>query len=187
MKTILVILLAAFAAALAGCNSLFILGDKVSFTPIAPMVSSPAPSGYEDRRAELVALRQQGALSDVEFAAAQQKLLATTVFSKSELDRRPSPLLKQRPQLSFPPWDDEGMREIVVDYIVAPDGSVRNVRELTGDNSWFARGWVQAVSTWRYTPGIKDGRAVATEMQVRARRRQGAGSLESPWSGHLAP
>jgi Gram-negative bacterial TonB protein C-terminal len=170
MKPPQLALLSALALALAGCAGPGFEGPggRPDAGPIAPSIPRVGPSGYEASLANWVALRQEGALSDAEFAQARAKLLDETIFSPRELDRRPVPLIKLVPHFQSPlPVERE--LEVVVDFIVASDGSVRNIRELTGEDSEYARAWVQAVRNARYIPGNKDGRPVATEMQLRAR------------------
>ena len=135
---------------------------------IAAAIPRPARSNYEAEKLDLTALREKGVLGDAEFAQAKQRLLDKTVFTNGELDTKPVLISGSRPSVLDLP---SRSGQVIVDFIVAADGSVQNVRELVGMDSDYARVWVQSVSTWRYRPGFKDGRPVATELQIRWSRQ----------------
>ena len=90
------------------------------------------------------------------------------VGSARELDRRPVPVSEVVPELSSL-RQINGTFDIVLDYIVAANGSVQHVRELAGVPGEIALLWIQAARGWHYSPGIKDGQPVATELQRRLR------------------
>ena len=53
-----------------------------------------------------------------------------------------------------------------VDLIVDPNGEVRNATALRSSQREFEAAAVEAVSRWRFKPGRRAGRNVATHMQV---------------------
>ncbi len=54
----------------------------------------------------------------------------------------------------------------MVDFIVDSDGNVRNAFALRTTHPDFGAAAVAAVEKWKFKPGLKGGRAVATHMQV---------------------
>jgi protein TonB len=88
------------------------------------------------------------------------------VFDISELDEPPQPLARLKP--IYPP--QARMRRIeglvVVEFVVAPDGTVRGVEVITSQpGNLFVDAAVRAIRNWRFTPGAKEGRAVATRVR----------------------
>ena len=124
-------------------------------------------SDYTSKKAGLVSQHSTGALNDGQFAEAQERLIATTVFTPDGLDKPPVALTQAKPRFFF--GDALGKTDVVVQFIVAPNGSVLDISVLNGSYSRFADACVEGLRLARYTPGYKDGRAVATRMQLRAR------------------
>jgi protein TonB len=56
--------------------------------------------------------------------------------------------------------------EVLVDFIVDPSGNVRNPVAARSSQRDFEESACRAVGKWRFTPGIKGGRAVFVHMQV---------------------
>ena len=56
--------------------------------------------------------------------------------------------------------------EGLVDFIVDENGVPRNVFSYRATHPDFGFAAVEAVATWRFSPGRKDGRVVRTHMQV---------------------
>lgn len=88
------------------------------------------------------------------------------VFDPSMLDQTPVPKYQARPH--YPPeMRRTGISgEVVVDFIVDPNGEVQNVHALRSTQREFESAAIEAVSKWKFRPGRKDGRNVPTHMQV---------------------
>lgn len=56
--------------------------------------------------------------------------------------------------------------EVIVDFLVAKDGSVQNAYVVKASRPEFAANAVAAVSEWHFRPGTKNGQPVPTHMQV---------------------
>ncbi|MBA3848388.1 MAG: hypothetical protein C0502_00135 [Opitutus sp.] len=88
------------------------------------------------------------------------------VFRLSDLDRIPQAI--NQPAPNFPqnlPGDITGGR-VVVTFIVDADGFVREPRVLDSSRSEFERSALNGVMRWKFRPGVKGGRKVATRMEV---------------------
>ncbi|GEM_PF-3004313 len=92
--------------------------------------------------------------------------LADHPFNLSQLDEQPVAKYMARPV--FP----ESMRrlgisgETVVDFIVDPNGNVRNATAIHSNHREFEEPACTAVRKWTFSPGRKGGRAVFVHMQV---------------------
>lgn len=61
---------------------------------------------------------------------------------------------------------------VIVDLVVDPDGSPRDInvsRPLSHD---FDEAAINAVKTWKFSPAIKDGKPIATQIKVEVSFRQ---------------
>lgn len=87
-------------------------------------------------------------------------------FNLSQLDERPVAKYMARPV--YP----ESMRrngisgEATVEFIVDPNGNVRNATAVHSSQRDFEESACTAVGKWKFRPGRKDGRAVNVRMQV---------------------
>jgi protein TonB len=88
------------------------------------------------------------------------------VFTIDQLEQPPVPRVRVSPV--YP----QGMRsqgisgEVLVDFIVDPSGNVRNPVAAHSSRSDFEEPACRAVGKWKFTSGIKGGRAVFVHMQV---------------------
>lgn len=55
---------------------------------------------------------------------------------------------------------------VTVRFVVSTDGSVGSCEIVASDHPAFSAAVIEAVQRWSFQPGIKDGRAVAAQMQV---------------------
>jgi TonB family protein len=63
-------------------------------------------------------------------------------------------------------------RAVLVDAVILEDGSVRVVRLLEGLGSSLNESAIKAIEQWKFTPALKDGKAVRIEMDVAVRITQ---------------
>jgi TonB family protein len=92
--------------------------------------------------------------------------VTTEPYDISRLDVMPKPRFMARPQYPFELRRQNISGEAVVDFVVAPDGSVHNVHVIRESHPQFGVAAVQCVAQWKYDPGMKNGRPVYTHMQV---------------------
>jgi protein TonB len=80
--------------------------------------------------------------------------------------RHPEP--KYTPEPPFPKraHADQKQGEVLLDVIVAKDGTVAMVQSLTPDEYGFSESAETTVRTWKFKPALCDGRPITTEMNV---------------------
>ena len=84
----------------------------------------------------------------------------------SKVDVKPVPRFQARPQYPFALRRDKVEGEAVTEFIVDTEGNVQRAHAVRATHPAFADAAVAAVSKWKYKPGMKNGRAVNTRMQV---------------------
>jgi protein TonB len=166
---------------------------SVESTRLAAPAPPPPPESFESRqpqadtpKPELDLPRQQlsptevsmnlemalGELSGdfaVNFGVEQNELagqIRDMIFEIGDLDNPPRPLARLNPV--YPPRARmrriEG--EVVVEFVVNPDGTVRNVEVMASQpGDIFTESAVRAIQRGRFTPGTKDGRSVPTRVR----------------------
>jgi periplasmic protein TonB len=75
----------------------------------------------------------------------------------STVDGPASPIIRPKPNY---PSCGNGTGQVVLEYTVEPDGSVRDVRVVSATSSCFAKAAERATTSWRYRPEVKDGQPV---------------------------
>ena len=88
-----------------------------------------------------------------------------TSYSAFE-DARPMPLATVRPIYPVELRAEGTIGDVTVRFVVDADGRVANCEVLKSDHPALSAASVEAVQQWRFQPGIKDGRPVATQMQI---------------------
>ncbi len=81
-------------------------------------------------------------------------------------DAQPIPLFQTRP---YYPKELESERirgEVLVDFIVDTNGTVQNASAVRQSDKRFVSSAVAAVLNWKFRPGLKNGVAVRTHLQV---------------------
>ena len=88
------------------------------------------------------------------------------IFDPRVLDRTPVARFQARPEYPLEMKRTGSAGEVLVEFVVAADGSVRDARAVRSSQREFEDAAVRAVSKWTFRPGQKDGRNVPTRMQV---------------------
>jgi TonB family protein len=107
------------------------------------------------------------------------------VWELKDLDQIPTPSVQAPP--NYPPElkrkGTEGFAEVA--FVVDAQGNVQNVRVLSSSMREFERAAMEAISKWKFKPGRKGGKPVATNMSVPINfRLDGAGkTTSSPQAG----
>jgi protein TonB len=89
-----------------------------------------------------------------------------TVFNPDMLDQQPVPTHQAKPVYPYEMRQKEVPGSVTVDFIVDPDGNVRNATAVKSSSPEFEASAISAVSRWKFKPGRKAGHAVFTHMQV---------------------
>ncbi len=89
-----------------------------------------------------------------------------TIFSLSEIDQLPQPLVQLRP---FYPTHAR-MRQIegsvVVEFVVSDSGLTEQIHVISSDpGNTFDTAAIKAVERWRFSPGMVDGKPVAVRVR----------------------
>jgi protein TonB len=92
--------------------------------------------------------------------------IRTPVFELADLDQAPVILTQPLPQ--YPPalLRRAAAGEVTVTFVVDAEGVVRAARITAATHPEFEVPALQAVARWKFRPGRKDGRAVATRVEV---------------------
>jgi periplasmic protein TonB len=88
------------------------------------------------------------------------------VFDISQLDQQPVPTVQGHPQYPFEMRRAGISGQVVVDFIVGIDGTVKNAFAFSSTQREFEQSAVTAVAKWRFRPGKRQGHAVNVHMQV---------------------
>lgn len=88
------------------------------------------------------------------------------VFEPAELDRAPVVLSQPLPQ--YPPAlrRTAATGAVLLSFVVDAEGTVRSPRVVESSRPEFCAPALQAVARWKFRPGRKDGRRVATRVEV---------------------
>jgi protein TonB len=84
------------------------------------------------------------------------------VFDVSELKQKPTPRAQVSPRYPFDLKNAGIVGEVVVEFIVDPEGRVHNAVVVSSTHRGFDTAALQAIAQWRFNPGRQDGRAVHT-------------------------
>jgi protein TonB len=88
------------------------------------------------------------------------------VFDISMLDVKPEPTFRINPVYPFEMRRAGITGSVMVDFIVDTNGDVINAYALSSTQHDFEANAVSGVSKWKFRPGKRGGRVVATHMQV---------------------
>jgi len=88
------------------------------------------------------------------------------VIPIAQLDQRPVARLQTRPRYPYQLRKNGVAGEAVVDFVVDAEGNVAEPVAVRMTHEEFGAAAVDAVRRWQFKPGMKDGRAVATQLQV---------------------
>jgi protein TonB len=91
---------------------------------------------------------------------------APEIYNINQLDHAPQTVSQARPQYPFEMRSQGIEGEVTVGFVVDTDGNVQNVCPVKSSRAEFESAATAAVSQWKFHPGMKDGRAVNTRMQV---------------------
>ncbi len=73
------------------------------------------------------------------------------------VDGNASPIIRPEPNY---PGCGQGTGEVLLDYVVDPDGRVRDVKVVSATSSCFAQAAERATTRWQYRPEVVDGKPV---------------------------
>lgn len=117
--------------------------------------------------------------TDLDLAALKQMAIPTNhgrggsvaaaignVFNLSDLDRIPEAISQVAPRAPSEAHYGSNPERVTIGFIVDAEGRVRAVRAVSSTNRDFEAAAIRGVERWKFRPGVKAGRKVATQMEV---------------------
>jgi RNA polymerase sigma factor (sigma-70 family) len=123
-------------------------------------------------RDEATALRERlkasalAQASKAENGRKQETAFTGRFFEPGQVDQQAKPTFQARPVFPLDLRRAGLGGEATIDFIVDAEGAVRNATVLKTTHPAIGESAVEAVSQWKFDPAQKDGRTVATHMQV---------------------
>ena len=95
-----------------------------------------------------------------------QRLVTEPVYSLKEVDQAPVAISQQ--QATYPKTLRTQRLEGSVDvgFTITSKGAVQDPHAVSSTNEAFEQAAIDAVKKWKFKPGMKDGKAVNTKVQV---------------------
>jgi periplasmic protein TonB len=87
-----------------------------------------------------------------------------SIFNLADLDRIPQAIAQPAPRVPQNPGLENGV--VRVSFIVDAEGHVRDAKVVESTDHQFETPAVEGVKRWKFRPGMKGGRKVATRMEV---------------------
>lgn len=119
-----------------------------------------------DQEAGALRNRLQQLAKSEQARAAAARQAAGQVFDLGAVDQRPAPRFQRPPEFPAALRQAGISGEAVVDFVVDAAGNVTNAFAIRSSHKEFEAAAVDAVSAWKFTAGRKEGRDVATHLQV---------------------
>jgi len=91
---------------------------------------------------------------------------ANTESESAKINQQPKVLTQVRPEYPAEMRDSGTSGEVMVDLIVDKNGVVKNAFALSSTDKAFEDAAVNAVSQWTFEPGLTNGHAVFTHLQI---------------------
>jgi periplasmic protein TonB len=86
------------------------------------------------------------------------------IFNLGDLDQKVEPRIRTRPVYPFEMRRSGRTGEVLLEFIVDPQGSVRDPVVIRATHPAFEQAALDAVMKWKFKPGKKAGKAVSTRM-----------------------
>lgn len=96
-----------------------------------------------------------------------QNLGSLDIFDISDLEKKPVIQKQIAPQYPIEAKMQKISGFALAEFIIDTKGNVIDVKILESSNKVFDRPTTKAISSWKFTPGEKDGKAVKTRTRVR--------------------
>jgi len=88
------------------------------------------------------------------------------IFELRELDQLPVPIVRVAPEYPQDMHNLEISGQVIVDFIVDANGDVQDATPFSSTQYRFEDKAVQAVSQWKFRPGLWHGHAVACHARI---------------------
>jgi periplasmic protein TonB len=102
----------------------------------------------------------------ISLAAETSAAPANAAFDLAELDTPPEAVKRTAPLFPAELRAQRISGKALISFVVDANGEVRDVAEVEATHPQFGHAAVQAVSLWRFKPGMKAGKKVACRLHV---------------------
>ncbi|WP_438480599.1 TonB family protein [Oleiharenicola lentus] len=102
-------------------------------------------------------------------------------LTKDPVDKKPKALSQDAPWYPTQMARAGLIGEVTVEFVIDTDGYVRNPVVVESNNPWFERPAIDAMLTWRFSPGEKNGRKVNVRAQQKLRFNIPGGRSVDVW------
>ncbi len=82
------------------------------------------------------------------------------------LNAVPKPLQTPKPQYPVELLAAKTAGNVTVQFVIDETGAVRDPQVIASDHPAFSAAVIEAIGRWRFTPGVMDGKTVATRTQI---------------------
>ena len=156
----------------------------------SPAMQVATPSPRHEESAKIASTEVELARLESDVARLQTELASATTagatqrsvprYTMDQLDKRPKVRVHAQPK--YPAAMRQGGIEgqVIVGFDVNADGEVESVRVISSSRPEFESSALEAVRTWQFVPGEKNGAKVVSGDLQQAIRFQVAGKAEAP-------
>jgi TonB family protein len=124
------------------------------------------PSSLERPDVTVPSIERQAIIIPAGLSSVPGSAAARGPFEAGDLDRLPVPVFRAEPVYPRMLKAQGVSGRAIVDFIVDRDGLVRGAYASSASSRNFGLSAVQALSRWKFKPGMKGGRAVDVHLQV---------------------
>ena len=96
-----------------------------------------------------------------------QNLGSLDIFDIGDLEKKPQVRKQVPPQYPMEAKMQKISGYALAEFIIDTKGNVIDVKIVDSSNRVFNNATIKAISSWKFTPGEKDGRVVKTRTRVR--------------------
>lgn len=88
------------------------------------------------------------------------------IFNLADVDKKPSALVMSKPQYPYSLQQSKTKGQVVVEFVLAPDGKVHRARAVRSTHREFEQPALDCVNRSTWNPARKDGKAVPCRVRI---------------------
>lgn len=93
-------------------------------------------------------------------------LAGMQIFNLSDVDQKPSALIMSKPQYPYSMQQSKQKGEVVVEFVLDPEGNVHRARAVKSTNREFEQAAIDCVIRSTWNPAKKDAKPVACKVRI---------------------